>query len=218
MQNLMRGELFKLSESIALKRHHTISKCISRAEGRLLILFSMAEKTDIAPEYYDNTSLSLVLKGGLKIRGVYIPEGSLFIAQAHRERGVVAEEDSIFLELILEGEKNTMKNIDQGRAIELKNAIEYVEGGISNLDIASGKGVKFMLMAFDKGQGLTPHSAPGDAMVIALDGSAELLVGDKIHQIKAGEQLIFPKNVKHNVTAKSERFKMALIMIKDEEA
>lgn len=218
MQHLEKGRPLTLSSEIALKRHHTISKCISKGGAHLLILFSLAEHTDIGEEYYDNLSLNLVLKGGVEIQNHRIAEGEFYVSEAHKARGVKADEDSIFLELVLEGEENYMKNIDQGKVVELKNAIEYVEGGISNLDIASGKGVKFMLMAFDKGQGLTPHIAPGDAMVIALDGSAYLQVGEEIHRIQAGEQLIFPKNIKHNVTAKDERFKMALLLIRDEEA
>lgn len=73
-----------------------------------------------------------------------------------------------------------------------------------------------MLMAFDKGQRLTPHAAPGDAMVIALEGSAKLQVAEEYFSIKAGEQFIFPKNIVHNVIADGEKFKMALILAIEE--
>ena len=68
-----------------------------------------------------------------------------------------------------------------------------------------------MVMAFDKGEGLSPHSAPGDALVIPLEGEAILSVGDKSYEIKVGEQLVFPKNIEHSVRAKT-KYKMLLIL------
>ena len=60
----------------------------------------------------------------------------------------------------------------QGRpATELKELISYEEGSIANLDIAHADNMKFVLMAFDEGTGLTPHRAPGNAILTALEAS-----------------------------------------------
>ncbi|WP_215905086.1 cupin domain-containing protein [Treponema phagedenis] len=107
-----------------------------------------------------------------------------------------------------------MKNIESGKVFELKNAIDCVDGGISNVDIVSKENLKMMLMAFDAGEGLTPHSAPGDALVVPLEGEAEVLVGEKTFKIKVGEHIVFPKNIIHNVTA-VKKFKMLLILVID---
>lgn len=217
MKNLEQGKPIRIAESIPIKSHHTISKSIAVGDSAKAVLFSMASETDIAAEFYENASIFLVFEGKIEVQKQTIAAGETLFCGAKEERGVDAKADSVYLEILLEGGGH-MKNIELGKVISLKDAIEYVEGGISNLDIASGNGVKFMLMAFDKGQGLNPHSAPGDAMVIALEGSATLQVGDEFHTLKAGQQLVFPKKVVHDVQAKDERFKMALLLIMDKEA
>lgn len=107
-----------------------------------------------------------------------------------------------------------MKNIDKGKKIKLVDYLDYVDGGIANIDFVSKDKFKVVLLAFDAGEGLKPHKAPGDALVVALEGKAKLLVGDKEIEIESGEQIVFPENVIHNVTAIT-RFKMLLILSVD---
>ena len=104
-----------------------------------------------------------------------------------------------------------MKNIEKGKKIKLINCLDYVEGAIVNIDLVSKDEFKVFLMAFDAGESLKPHKAPGDALVMALEGKAKLLVGDKEIEIESGEQIVFPANVIHNVTAIT-RFKMLLVL------
>lgn len=54
----------------------------------------------------------------------------------------------------------------------LKDLIDYEENSIANLDVVTTPSMKYVLMAFDKGTSLSPHRAPGSAIVFALDGSA----------------------------------------------
>ena len=49
--------------------------------------------------------------------------------------------------------------------IVLKDLISYEEGSIANLDLAHTDNMKFVLMPFDEGTGLTPHRAPGNAIL-----------------------------------------------------
>ena len=55
---------------------------------------------------------------------------------------------------------------------ELKDLIPYQDGRIVNLDLLSSPKMKFVVMSFDEGTGLSEHSAPGTALVFALDGRA----------------------------------------------
>ncbi|MBP2024560.1 cupin domain-containing protein [Peptoniphilus stercorisuis] len=213
MKNLPKSKVFKIIDSIPLKEHHTISKSLSNNADLDFMLFSLAKDTDISKEHYNNQSIFYVLKGSINILDKFIKEDNIFITPKESLRGVSTKEDSVYLEISFNGD-DFMKNIEKGQVINLKDQIDYIYGGISNLDIVSKDGIKIMLMAFDKGEGLSDHAAPGDAMVIALEGSADLKVGDEIHEIKAGEQLVFPKNITHNVFAK-EKFKMALILVRD---
>lgn len=177
----------------------------------------MAESTNISEEYYDNVSIFITMKGELEIISRTLGPHQMLIAGENSSRGVKSTSDSVFLEINFKKGEKVMNHIDKGKIIELENYIDYVDGGISNLDLVSRDDLKIMLMAFDKGQGLTPHSAPGDALVLALEGRAELQVGDDYFEIRAGQQMIFPKEIVHNVRAKDKKFKMALILVIDQD-
>ena len=69
------------------------------------------------------------------------------------------------------------------------------------------------LFAFDVGQGLSEHTSPYDATVCILDGAAKLTIDGREVGASAGEMVIMPANIPHDVQAE-ERFKMLLIMIR----
>lgn len=209
-------KVFNIREIIPVKEHHTISKALVLNENYDILLFSMPKDTNISTEFYEYISIFIIIEGEIAVQGKNISKLKMFITNKNELHGVLSNTESIYLEIILKKGDEIMKNIEKGKIIDLKEKIEYVEGGISNLDIVSKKDLKIMLMAFDKGQRLTPHTAPGDAMVIALEGSAKLQVADEYFSINEGEQFIFPKNIVHNVIAEDEKFKMALILAMEE--
>ena len=69
------------------------------------------------------------------------------------------------------------------------------------------------LFAFDKGQALSEHAAPFDAVVQVIEGTCEYIIGGVSHIVKAGQLIIMPANIPHAVKA-PEAFKMLLFMIK----
>jgi quercetin dioxygenase-like cupin family protein len=69
------------------------------------------------------------------------------------------------------------------------------------------------LFAFDAGQGLSEHSAPFDAFVHVLEGTAELTIGGEAVEASGGELVVMPRDVPHAVHAPT-RFKMLLVMLK----
>ena len=69
------------------------------------------------------------------------------------------------------------------------------------------------MFAFDKGQGLSEHTAPFDAMVFVTDGEAEISIEGVCQIVKKDEIIILPANKPHALKA-AIRFKMFLIMIK----
>ncbi|MBU2555282.1 MAG: cupin domain-containing protein, partial [Bacteroidetes bacterium] len=69
------------------------------------------------------------------------------------------------------------------------------------------------LFAFDKGEGLSEHTAPFDAVVHVIDGEADIIIDGKSNLLHAGETIIMPANLPHALIA-IERFKMVLTMIR----
>lgn len=108
-----------------------------------------------------------------------------------------------------------MKNEDKlkTQAMNLESLIEYQEGSVVSREVISKKTGTVTLFAFDKGQGLSEHTAPFDAMVYCLDGEVEVtLSGDPI-RLEKGEMVIMPAHRPHALKAVS-KFKMLLIMIR----
>ena len=115
--------------------------------------------------------------------------------------------------LRIKKENNNMnKIIKSGEVMKLNDLISYEDGSITNIDVVSNDTMKFVLMAFDEGTGLTPHRAPGNAIIFALEGKAVIDYEGKDYTISAGENFRFDKNGLHSVTA-DERFKMGLLLV-----
>ena len=212
MKNIIKGKILTLEEVIPIKDHQTVSKKLIDLSDLHILLMGLDQNTDISPEFYAEERLYLVLKGELKFNNEKLLNNELILFEKNKLFGIEASKKSIFLEIAINLEEDEMKNIDKGKKIKLTNCLDYVEGAIANIDLVSKDEFKVFLMAFDAGEGLKPHKAPGDALVLALEGKAKLLVGDKEVEIESGEQIVFPANVIHNVTAIT-KFKMLLVLV-----
>lgn len=98
-------------------------------------------------------------------------------------------------------------------AMKLVDLIDYKDDSIVSRQIIGKKTGTVTLFAFDRGQGLSEHTAPYDALVYILDGEAKIVISGKSFHLKKGETIIMPANKTHALKA-AKRFKMILIMIK----
>ena len=211
MKNMSKGKILTLEEVIPIKDNQTISKKLIDLCDRHILLMSLDQDTSISPEFYAEERIYFVLKGEINFNNEKLINNELILFEKNKLFDIETNKKSIFLEIAINLEEKEMKNIDKGKKIKLVDFLDYVDGGIANIDLVSKDEFKVLLMAFDAGEGLKPHKAPGDALVLALEGKAKLLVGDKEIEIESGEQIVFPANVVHNVTAIT-RFKMLLIL------
>ena len=101
----------------------------------------------------------------------------------------------------------------KGKPLALAGSVEYAEDSIVSKTLLDKKSGTLTLFAFDKGQGLSEHTSPYDATVYILDGEARLIIGGETVRASAGEMVIMPATVPHDVQAE-QRFKMLLIMIR----
>ena len=100
-----------------------------------------------------------------------------------------------------------------GKTIPLAGMVEYQSGAVVSRTLIDKPVGTVTLFAFDKGQGLSEHTAPYDAMVCVLDGEAEVTISRRPSSVKTGEMIIMPANQPHALRA-TARFKMMLVMIK----
>ena len=97
--------------------------------------------------------------------------------------------------------------------VRLETLLEYVPGSIVSRTLLKNPVATVTLFSFDQGQGLSEHSAPFDALVHILEGTARLTIGGRTFEAKSGCHVLMPADVPHSVYA-PERFKMVLIMIR----
>ena len=108
----------------------------------------------------------------------------------------------------------TMENENlMGKTVNVAGLIDYQEGSIVSRTIIDKPAGTLTVFAFDKGQALSEHTAPYDALVHVLDGEIEVTISGRPHTVKTGEMIIMPANDPHGLKAVS-RFKMMLVMIK----
>lgn len=99
------------------------------------------------------------------------------------------------------------------QAARLSDLVAYGEGAVVSREVMSKKTGTVTLFAFDKGQGLSEHTAPFDALVCMVEGEAEITISGTPHKLRGGEAIVMPANEPHALKALS-RFKMLLVMIR----
>lgn len=210
---------FTLAQVRPIRNAMTVSRPAGLGADVPVTWFSMGAGTSITPESYDCTTLYLCGEGQgafvLDQDGHTVPfsSGQILAVPPKTLCGSQTADGMIYTEIILKKETFTMNSIlKAGQPTALKDLISYEEGSIANLDVVHADNMKFVLMAFDEGTGLTPHRAPGNAILTALEGNAIIGYEGQDHLLHAGESFRFDKNGLHSVTAQG-KFKMSLLLV-----
>lgn len=103
------------------------------------------------------------------------------------------------------------KNIEKHTKLKLSDQVDYQPGQVVSKTLVQNEKISITVFSFDKGEEISTHAAPGDAMVTVLDGRGRFTVGDKIFFLSKDETIIMPKDVPHAVFGE-ERFKMLLMV------
>ena len=210
---------FTVAQVRPIRDAMTISRPARLGQEVPVTWFSLGAGTTITPEAYDCTTLYLTAEGsgsfvlGPEGKHVTARPGELLVVPPGTLCGSVADSGLIYTEIILKKENYTMNSIlKAGDPTALKDLISYEEGSIANLDLVHADNMKFVLMAFDEGTGLTPHRAPGNAILTALEGKAIIGYEGQDYELTAGQSFRFDKNGLHSVTAQG-KFKMSLLLV-----
>lgn len=114
---------------------------------------------------------------------------------------------------------------EQTEAVKkLSGMLQYQAGSVVSRVLLKNKGGTATLFAFSKGEGLSEHTAPFDALVHVIEGEAEIGIAPvKVEtetnpalekfRVRAGEIITLPANRAHSVAATTD-FQMLLIMIR----
>ena len=212
--------VFTIEEMRPVREGMTISRNSRLGGITQVTYFSMGKDTSISQESYDRMTMYIGAHGC----GQFVIGKDQHTVSLHPDEAIIippktlcgmktsAPEGLVYTELILEKENTMNANVKTNEVFALKNLISYEEGSIANMDVVSNPTMKYVLMAFDEGTGLTPHRAPGNAIVFALEGKATIGYEGKDYELQEGECFRFEKNGLHSVTANG-KFKMALLLV-----
>jgi len=95
----------------------------------------------------------------------------------------------------------------------LNEMLDYQEGSVVSRTLINKDEGTVTLFSFDKGEGLSEHTTPFDALVYIIDGKAKITISNKDYILEKGQMILMPANEPHALKA-LEKYKMMLIMIK----
>ena len=98
-------------------------------------------------------------------------------------------------------------------AIALVDMVDYQAGTVVSKTILKKQTGTVTLFAFDRGEGLSEHTTPFDALVHVVDGTVDITISGRSHHVGHGEMLLLPANEPHALKELT-RFKMLRVMIK----
>lgn len=101
----------------------------------------------------------------------------------------------------------------KSEVLKVEELIDYQKGSVVSREIIRKNTGTVTIFAFDKGEGLSEHTAPFDAMVQIIDGKAEITISGHKNVLEKGDMIIMPADEPHALTA-LEKYKMVLTMIR----
>ena len=108
---------------------------------------------------------------------------------------------------------NTLvKNLPLSEAVNLAGLVNIEPGKIISRTFVQRPEVTVTLFSFGAGEGVSTHSAPGDAIVQILEGEAKITIGGNPLIAKTGDIVVMPANIPHAVDAEQD-FKMLLTVV-----
>jgi quercetin dioxygenase-like cupin family protein len=91
--------------------------------------------------------------------------------------------------------------------------VQYQAGSVVSRMLIKKPGGNVTAFAFDQNEGLSEHTAPFDALVLLIEGEADISISQTVHRVGAGQMLLLPAGQPHALKAIT-KFKMILVMVK----
>ncbi len=91
--------------------------------------------------------------------------------------------------------------------------VQYQSGSVVSRTLIKKPMGTVTVFAFDAGEALSEHTSPFDALLLMIDGEAEIAISGVPHRLKTADIIMLPAHEPHGVKALT-KFKMMLVMIR----
>lgn len=222
IRNIEKDRILELKQEIPVRESSVLSQNLARNGGFELSLYSFGDGESISEQvsfgdtfYYVFGGTAEFALGQKKVTG---NEGAALLVPHGEPHAIKAEGGMqvLYMQVMKKGEETMyINNFVQNEVVELEKQVEYETGKIVSKTLVQREDMTLTLFAFDAGEGVSTHASAGDAMVVVLDGTAEITVNGVTRTAEKGQSIIMPATIPHAVTAKTP-YKMLLIVVKPE--
>lgn len=206
---------FNLRNDIDICKEQVLSQCLYKNNNIDFTIFSFCNDEGLSSEIVYQKRFYYLSQGSALIKTddkeFLVKEGSWLYLPDSINRSISSSEEFKIFMISIKGEM-MIKYIEKESIFNLEDQIEYQKGKIASKSIVSNEKLTMTLFAFDGKQELSKHAAMDDALIIALDGEALLILNDKEHYLKKGDSLIMPAKAPHSLHV-DKSFKMLLSII-----
>ena len=210
-------EIYNLNADTKVIAKSVVSKRIFDCENTHVDVFAFDAGEELDHEMLFCESLAWVVEGGASLhygeRQMRLGGEQACLIEKKVWRKLVFNEPTKYVSIDFK-EDLMIDHLPKAAIFSLVDAVEYEEGKIVSKTLVKNESGSMSLLSFSKDQQLSTHAAPGDALLIALEGEMKLTIGDEHFDIKKGDTIVLPGKIPHALKI-ADKFKMLLIVTKD---
>ncbi|EAU00020.3 cupin domain-containing protein [Campylobacter curvus] len=211
------SKIYNLKNDTKIVAKSVVSKRLFECKNAHVDVFAMDAGEELDHEMLFCDSLSWVVEGEASLlygeRNFTLTDEAACLIEKKVWRKLVFSKPTKYVSIDFK-EDLMIEHLDKASVFSLVDAVAYEEGKIVSKTLVKNENGSMSLISFSKDQQLSTHAAPGDALLVALDGEMKLTIGDEHFDIKKGDAIVLPGKIPHALKI-ADKFKMLLIVTKD---
>lgn len=217
MLTLKGGAPFQLAKAVSRRAQQVTSRQLSAEDSPEITLYAFDGGEGVSEAHYAGETLYFGLTGAPMIRlGAsedVLDPGDAFVVPRDAKHSIGSDAPFQLLQVTLTAgdDHSQTRHLIKGHAVNLAETMDWTEGEVTSMTICQCPEISLTTFALAEGTRIGAHKSSGDALVMVLEGTAEITVGEETYQVKAGESLVMPAEIPHALKA-SEAFKMFLLV------
>ncbi len=219
IRNIEKHSILELDKEIPVKDDSVVSLNLARKSDCELTLYSFGSGESISTQRSFGDVFYFILGGKARFTlGDKFTDGEAGSALLvpHGDPHAVLSDGGLqlmYIQIMKKGDETMyINNFVHNEVVDLACQVDYEKGKIVSKTLVQRDSMTLTLFAFDEGEGVSTHASEGDAMVVVLDGTAEITVDGVTRTASKGQSIIMPAGIPHAVTAKTQ-YKMLLIVV-----